>query len=125
MNKILKAEEWAQFAAAWWVAVYLGYSHWIFLAFLFTPDISMLGYLFNTRAGAFLYNFFHHKALAVIVTVSGLWLQNSDLQFVGIILFAHSSLDRALGYGLKYADDFQHTHLGWIGKMRKKDNPGI
>jgi hypothetical protein len=31
-------------------------------------------------------------------------------------LLGHSSFDRVLGYGLKYDDDFKHTHLGWIGK---------
>ena len=37
------------------------------------------------------------------------------LQVAGIILFTHSNMDRILGYGLKYPDDFKHTHLGWIG----------
>ncbi|WP_206365138.1 DUF4260 family protein [Sphingobacterium corticibacterium] len=23
-------------------------------------------------------------------------------------------MDRIFGYGLKYLDDFKHTHLGWI-----------
>ena len=34
----------------------------------------------------------------------------------GLILFGHSSMDRILGYGLKYPDSFEHTHLGMIGK---------
>ena len=38
------------------------------------------------------------------------------LELAAIILFAHSSLDRALGYGLKYDDSFGNTHLGSIGK---------
>lgn len=33
----------------------------------------------------------------------------------GVILFAHASMDRIFGYGLKYADDFKHTHLQEIG----------
>src|SRR3954470_22529461 len=37
-------------------------------------------------------------------------------QAAALIWFAHIGLDRALGYGLKYDDSFQHTHLGWIGK---------
>lgn len=32
-----------------------------------------------------------------------------------MILFAHASLDRVFGYGLKYADGFSHTHMGDIG----------
>jgi hypothetical protein len=31
-------------------------------------------------------------------------------------LFGHSNMDRLLGYGLKYPDAFQNTHLGVIGK---------
>ncbi|MEJ7830333.1 MAG: DUF4260 family protein [Segetibacter sp.] len=31
----------------------------------------------------------------------------------------HISLDRVLGYGLKYNDSFSNTHLGVIGKHGK------
>lgn len=34
------------------------------------------------------------------------------LSLIGIVMLAHSSLDRVLGYGLKYPDSFQRTHLG-------------
>jgi hypothetical protein len=33
------------------------------------------------------------------------------------IVLGHSSLDRVFGYGLKYPDAFQNTHLGRIGKQ--------
>jgi hypothetical protein len=29
-------------------------------------------------------------------------------------------MDRILGYGLKYPDAFQHTHLGIIGQAQKQ-----
>ena len=38
----------------------------------------------------------------------------------GVILYGHASMDRIFGYGLKYGDHFQHTHLGWIGKLKDK-----
>jgi hypothetical protein len=38
------------------------------------------------------------------------------LALAGVIIFAHSSLDRALGYGLKFSDSFTNTHLGRIGR---------
>lgn len=28
-------------------------------------------------------------------------------------------MDRIFGYGLKYSDDFKHTHLGMIGKKEE------
>ncbi len=36
------------------------------------------------------------------------------------LLFAHSSFDRMLGYGLKYNDSFNHTSLGWTGKKEPR-----
>ncbi|HET9429525.1 MAG TPA: DUF4260 family protein [Chitinophagaceae bacterium] len=39
------------------------------------------------------------------------------LMFTGTILLGHSSLDRVFGYGFKYPDAFQNTHLGVIGKQ--------
>ena len=34
---------------------------------------------------------------------------------LGLVWLAHIGSDRLLGYGLKYSDDFQRTHLGWLG----------
>jgi hypothetical protein len=89
---------------------------WWYPALLFTPDLSMLGYLVNTKIGAATYNFIHHKALGISVYMLGSILASQPLQLAGLILFGHSSMDRVLGYGLKYSDSFQHTHLGMLGK---------
>jgi hypothetical protein len=93
----------------------LDYPWWWFAAFFFAPDISMIGYAAGPRLGAIVYNFVHHKALAITLYIVGAILSNHPLQFTGLILLAHSSIDRVLGYGLKYLDSFQHTHLGMIG----------
>ena len=37
-----------------------------------------------------------------------------------VIMLAHSSIDRVFGYGLKYADSSDHTHLGWVGKTGRE-----
>jgi hypothetical protein len=37
---------------------------------------------------------------------------------VALIFLAHSTFDRVAGYGLKYSNSFNHTHLGWIGKSK-------
>lgn len=76
----------------------------------------MLGYLANTRVGAWTYNFFHHQALAILIGIVGYMIHDANVQLAGLILFGHSAMDRAFGYGLKYEDDFKHTHLGKIGK---------
>ena len=89
---------------------------WWFVLLFLAPDLGALGYLVNPRVGAFTYNLTHHKAMAVTAYVVGAWTSSSSLQFAGLIILAHSSLDRVLGFGLKYPDSFQHTHLGMIGR---------
>ena len=79
-----------------------------------SPDISMPGYVINKKAGAFTYNVFHHKGLAIVIAATGFFTNSHIIMLTGILLFAHSSFDRAMGYGLKYEDDFKHTHLGWM-----------
>lgn len=115
MNNLLKLEEAGQFILSIILFNQLDYTWWVFPACIFLPDLSMIGYLFNTKSGAILYNIFHHKFVAVFVLVLGYWTNNNQLILAGIILFGHSAMDRILGYGLKFNDDFKHTHLGWIG----------
>ena len=116
MNTLLKLEELGQFLLSIILFNQLDYVWWVFPACLLLPDLSMIGYVVNTKIGAWLYNFFHHKLLAIAVWILGFCLNNSLLSLAGVILFGHSAMDRALGYGLKFNDDFKHTHLGWIGK---------
>jgi hypothetical protein len=115
MRNFLKLEEAGQFILAIILFNQLDYAWWVFPAFILLPDLSMIGYLFNTKSGAILYNIFHHKFFAVLILACGYWTNNHQLILAGIILFGHSAMDRILGYGLKYIDDFKHTHLGWIG----------
>ncbi|MCH4822063.1 DUF4260 domain-containing protein [Gramella lutea] len=115
MKKIIKTEELAMLLLAVWAFSQYQISWWWFTGFFFVPDIGMLGYLINNRWGAFLYNIFHHKAIAVGIGLLGFYLKLQVLGIAGIILFAHSSFDRMFGYGLKYEKGFKFTHLGEIG----------
>lgn len=85
---------------------------WLYLILFFSPDIGMIGYAVNTKIGAYTYNLFHHKAPAAILLVFGSLQSNNYLLLAGLLLLAHSSFDRILGYGLKYNDSFKHTSLG-------------
>ncbi|MDX1636937.1 MAG: DUF4260 domain-containing protein, partial [Balneolaceae bacterium] len=98
-----------------------GYAWWWFLVLILVPDLSMAGYLLNSRLGAYLYNLVHHKGVAVLVYGLGYYFVDPLTQMIGIILFAHSSMDRMVGYGLKFGDSFRHTHLGWIGENEKTE----
>ncbi|GAB2779874.1 DUF4260 domain-containing protein [Rhabdobacter roseus] len=116
MKNLLKAEEAAQWLLSIFLFSRLEYAWWVYPALILVPDFSMVGYAFNSRLGALTYNFFHHKALGIVVGTLGLLLGHPALMLSGIILFGHSALDRMLGYGLKYPSDFKHTHLGNVGK---------
>lgn len=116
MKTTLKIEELAQFILGIIVFSTLIYDWWLFPLLLFLPDISMLGYLVNPKIGAISYNFFHHKAVAIAVTVLGMYSVDFLVTLIGVILFSHASFDRIFGYGLKYSDSFKNTHLGKIGK---------
>jgi len=116
MNAILKLEEALMFALGIYLFSLLDYQWWWFLVLILAPDIGMVGYAFGNKVGALMYNIFHHKGLAIIMYLSGIFLSLPLLQLIGIILFSHASMDRIFGYGLKYDKGFKYTHLGEIGK---------
>ena len=93
----------------------LQFAWWIWIAIFLAPDLSMLGYLINNKAGAFTYNLFHHQLLAVVISVTGIVFQLPYVELAGLVLLGHSSLDRVMGYGLKFNTGFKFTHLGPIG----------
>jgi len=117
MKNVLRLEEACMFGLSLYLNSFLPFAGWVFWALLLTPDVSMVGYLVNTRVGAILYNLIHHKGLAITLYLTGFFLVIHELTLAGVVLFGHSSMDRVFGYGLKYNDDFKHTHLGWIGKQ--------
>jgi hypothetical protein len=116
MKTVLKLEELALFGLAVYLFSLLDISGWWYAVLFLTPDLSMLGYLHNPQTGAFTYNLVHHKGTAVALYLIGTLLGLPWVQFVGVLLLGHSSFDRVFGYGLKYSDAFQHTHLGIVGK---------
>ncbi|GAB3781170.1 DUF4260 domain-containing protein [Spirosoma horti] len=114
MKTLLKSEEVIQFLAAIYLFSQLNFAWWWFPALILIPDVSMIGYLVNPAVGAVLYNVAHHKGLGIVIGLLGLMTGNQTLMLAGILLFAHSSMDRMFGYGLKYFDNFKHTSLGTL-----------
>jgi len=84
---------------------------WLFVLLFFVPDVSMIGYVINTRIGATIYNLVHVYALPAILGLVGLFTINALLVSGSLIWFAHIGLDRLLGFGLKYPTVFKDTHL--------------
>ncbi len=87
-------------------------ARWLWFAVLFlVPDISMLGYLVDKKAGAMAYNFVHTYTVPIALLLA-LWL-SGQVSYVWVVLIwvAHIGFDRLLGYGLKYETAFKDTHL--------------
>lgn len=110
MKYTLKSEELLKLIVALLLIPETGYSYWVFIAWILAPDISMLGYVAGNKAGAFFYNLAHHQGLAMVICLAGYWSFSNQWLFAGLVMFAHSSMDRLLGYGLKYETGFKFTH---------------
>ena len=117
MKSLIKLEEAFMLILAVAGLIYLKSPWWGYTLMSVGPDISMLGYLAGNKTGAFTYNLFHHKAIAILVLLIGICMKEENVMITGIILFGHSSLDRMAGYGLKLNEGFSYTHLGRIGKQ--------
>ena len=116
MKNILKIEEAVMFVLSVYALTLLHVNWWVYLLILIAPDISFIGYAAGNKIGAFCYNLFHHKGVAIAIFLAGFILTDQWLQVIGIVLFGHSSMDRMLSYGLKLNEGFKYTHLGMIGK---------
>jgi hypothetical protein len=88
---------------------------WLVPLLLLVPDLLMVGYARSARTGALFYNLAHSYPAPALLGALALWSGSPLWQGVALVWFAHIGMDRALGYGLKYDDGFQHTHLGRIG----------
>lgn len=95
------------------------FTWWQALVIFFTPDLSLLGYAFGSKVGAYCYNTFHLYATGAALFAAGLLAPFPDLAAIGALWLAHSGFDRMLGYGLKSPQGFTFTHLGIIGRPVK------
>ena len=88
-------------------------SHWVFFACLFlVPDVSLLAYLRGPDAAASVfYNVMHNYALPGLFVILAVLLHRMMSGEVGLIWITHISMDRVLGYGLKYPGSFKFTHM--------------
>jgi hypothetical protein len=114
MNVLLKLEYLALVCLSIFLFSLLPYPWWLYLVLFLTPDIGMIGYLINTRIGAFTYNLTHLIFIGIGLYLIGSFMSAPLLQLIGVVMLGHSNFDRILGFGLKHADSFKHTHLGNI-----------
>jgi hypothetical protein len=88
-----------------------GQPWWLVPVTILLPDVLALGYAVGPRIGARLYNLSHVTAFPALVIGLGWWQGNALIAALGLIWLAHIGFDRLMGFGLKYDDSFQHTHL--------------
>jgi hypothetical protein len=123
---LLRVEGLAVLMAAAWLYVGLGASWWWFAGLFLLPDVSFLAYLINPKVGAVAYNALHTylapAALLVLAVYLAKYADGSRMVMLAAALtwFAHIGFDRMMGYGLKYATAFGHTHLGVVGKQPRQ-----
>ena len=113
---LLRLEGLAVLAAAVAAYAFIGGSWLMFALLLLAPDLAMIGYRFGNVVGAAAYNAVHTYLGPAALGAAGLALGAPTMQAAALIWIAHIGLDRALGYGLKYATGFGDTHLGRIGR---------
>ncbi|MGA3602030.1 DUF4260 domain-containing protein [Lysinibacillus agricola] len=114
LRKIISLEYVVAFLVTVFFYWHFDFSFVYFVLFLLLPDVSMLGYIVNTKVGALFYNIGHSLVMPAILLILGFVTVSTPLLMVSIIWLAHIFLDRALGYGLKYDEAFYKTHLQQI-----------
>ena len=92
-----------------------GGSWWLYAILFLLPDLSFAAYLAGPRFGAVVYNAAHSYLVPMALNITGFAINEPLVLSVAMIWLAHIGIDRALGFGLKYAAGFGFTHLGRIG----------
>ncbi len=118
VQKLLRLEGLAVAAVTIVLYAQTGARWWIFGALWLLPDLSMLGYLKDACWGARCYNAVHTYVLPLTLLLAALLLHARGLLPIALIWLNHIGVDRLLGYGLKYSEGFEFTHLGRLGKRR-------
>jgi hypothetical protein len=119
LRALLRLEGLVLFGAATLFYSTSGASWWLFAVLFLAPDLSFLAYLAGPRLGAAGYNVLHATIGPLLLALGGMVMHWPLAESIALIWLAHIGIDRALGYGLKYASGFGLTHLGRIGAAAK------
>ena len=82
----------------------------LWLGFL-APDLSAIAFLRGPRLGSAAYNFVHWYLWPLLLAGFGLLSGTSLALEIALIWAAHLGIDRALGYGLRYASGQRDTTI--------------
>lgn len=90
----------------------------IFIVTLLAVDVFMIGYFFDKKLGAFIYNLGHSYILSVLLLLVSYMDKSGFMADVSLVWIVHIAIDRAFGFGLKHTTGFYDTHLGKIGNKK-------
>ncbi len=110
-RRLLRLEGLAVLAGSLTLYFHFDYGWLLLVVLALAPDLSMLAYVWGTRAGALAYDVAHTETWPVALAVAGVLAREERLTQIGLIWLVHIGADRLLGYGLKYPTDFKDTHL--------------
>ncbi len=113
---IQRAEGLAAFAFALYTFNRFELSWGWFIVLLFSIDVFMIGYVFDKKVGAAIYNIGHSYVIPFVLWIAAWEFESTAVMTLSLVWLAHIGMDRAFGYGLKFNKGFTHTHLGKIGK---------
>ncbi|OIJ20174.1 hypothetical protein BKP45_10360 [Anaerobacillus alkalidiazotrophicus] len=111
LRKVIYFENVIGFILCLLLYLHLDFSLLLFLLLLLTPDITMIGYLFDKKIGSYVYNAGHSFIIPAVLFIVAFHNEFSTLLMIAIIWAAHIFMDRSLGFGLKYKYNFKETHL--------------
>jgi len=89
---------------------------WWFFGLLLWPDLAFFAYIKSSRMGAQIYNMLHSYIGPLAIGLTGSLAGQQALILFALIWTAHIGMDRFVGYGLKYPEQPDVTHLGLKGK---------
>jgi len=85
-----------------------------FALYLLAPDLAIIVYAINQRAGQIVYNFAHTIIFPLALAIFSVLNTNSLGLQIALIWLAHIGMDRTVGYGFKYPGSFKETHFSRI-----------
>src|SRR3569623_584627 len=112
VTTLLRLDGLAVGAAAVVAFALTGGNWWLFAALILVPDLAFLAIGLGPKRAAMVYNVVHSYAWPIILIGAGLLTPVGWRVSGGLIWTAHIGIDRAVGYGLKYPDSIETTHLG-------------
>lgn len=96
-----------------------GHPWWLYFVLFLVPDLALIVFAVDRRTGAIVYDALH-TTVGPLVLLALMFATSATLWgALAAIWLAHIGIDRAIGYGLRYPDTPDMTHLGPVGALKQ------